>query len=210
MAGVGMFLALKSSSEVEGDLNAALRALVTRQLRSKESVADGARGWHGARLHAVHLLAGRALEELPGRAVDELLETGAVVGVAALGQGQGARVIVSQADGALISVSSTSSPGQGVGTDQVTSAGPGYGLLVRWGWSEAGPWTWLVTTGLVPGSSLLGRLERLEGVYVHHVVVLANKLSQPMVGRVVEELRICGREISLDLQGATSNSDTVA
>ena len=144
LAGVGMFGALKSSSEVEGDLNTARSALVARQLVAEESVADGAGGRHGPRLDAVHLLAGRALEELPGRAVDELLETEAVVGVATLGQSQGGLVIVSQTDGALISVSSSSStPGHGVGTDQITSGGPGSGwLMVRWGCGAAGTWTW--------------------------------------------------------------------
>ena len=143
LAGVGMFGALKSSSEVEGDLNTARSALVARQLVAEESVADGAGGRHGPRLDAVHLLAGRALEELPGRAVDELLETEAVVGVATLGQSQGGLVIVSQTDGALISVSSSSSPpGHGVGTDQITSAGPSGWLRVRWGCGAAGTWTW--------------------------------------------------------------------
>ena len=143
LAGVGMFRALKSSSEVEGDLNTARSALVARQLVAEESVADGAGGRHGPRLDAVHLLAGRALEELPGRAVDELLETEAVVGVATLGQSQGGLVIVSQTDGALITVSSSSPPGHGVGTDQITSTGPGSGWLrVRWGCGAAGTWTW--------------------------------------------------------------------
>ena len=115
-----MFGALKSSSEVEGDLNTARSALVARQLVAEESVADGAGGRHGPRLDAVHLLAGRALEELPGRAVDELLETEAVVGVATLGQSQGGRVMILQADGALVSLSR---PGHGVGADQITSNG---------------------------------------------------------------------------------------
>ena len=133
---VGMFGTLNSSSEVEGDFNASRSTLVTLQLVRELSVADGPRGWHGTRLDPVHLLAGRALEELPGRAVDELLETGAVVGVAALGEGQRGPVMISQADVALVSVStsSTSSPGNGVGADQITSTGASCGLLGRsWG-----------------------------------------------------------------------------
>ena len=127
-----MFRALNSATEVEGDLNAARSRLVTLQLVSEEPVADGPGGWHGPHLHTVDLLAGWALEELPGRAVDELLETGAVVGVAALGEAQGGSVVISQADGALLL---DSSPGHGVGTDQVTSnsTGSGYGGLLSWG-----------------------------------------------------------------------------
>ena len=70
LARVGMFRTLKSIGEAEGDLNTALGTLVTLQLVTQESVADGSRGWHGPGLHAVHLLACGALEELPGRAVD--------------------------------------------------------------------------------------------------------------------------------------------
>ena len=134
-AGVGMFRALNSTTEVEGDLDAARSSLVTLQLGGEESVADGPRGWHRPHLDPVDLLAGGALEELPGRAVDELLETGAVVGVAALGESQGGPVIVSQADGTLLSTSSTSGPGHGVGADQVTSTGASYGWLGRRGGS---------------------------------------------------------------------------
>ena len=145
LARVGVFRALDPSSEVEGDLNTARSRLVTLELVSEQPVTDGPRGWHGPHLDPVDLLAGGALEELPGRAVDELLETEAVVGVATLGQSQGGLVIVSQTDGALISVSSSSSPpGHGVGTDQITSTGPGSGWLrVRWrGCGAAGTWTW--------------------------------------------------------------------
>ena len=135
-AWVGMFRSLNSATEVEGDLNPARSILVALQLVCQEFVADGPRGRHGAHHDPVDLLAGGALEVHPGRAVDELVETGAVVGVAALGEGQRGSVMISQADVALVSVStsSTSSPGNGVGADQITSTGASCGLLGRsWG-----------------------------------------------------------------------------
>ena len=122
----GVFRALNSPREPEGDLDTTGSTLVARQLVGEEPVADGPRGRHGARLDSVDLLASWALEELSGRAVDELLETGSVVGVAALGESQRAPVLVCQTDVALLTVSITTttstSPGHSVGADQVTSS----------------------------------------------------------------------------------------
>ena len=50
---IGVFISL--------GINTALGTLVTLQLESDESVADGSRGWHGPGLDAVHLLACGAL-----------------------------------------------------------------------------------------------------------------------------------------------------
>ena len=123
-----MFRALSSISEGEGDLNTARSTLVPLQFKGKKPVADAPRGGHGPRLHSVHLLTRGALQELPGRAVDQLAETVSVVSVATLGQRQRGLVLLSQTDVALLplpAVSSPTSPGHGVRANQVASTGPG-------------------------------------------------------------------------------------
>ena len=82
-------------------------------------MSDSAIGGHGAYLHTVDLLTGGALQELPGGAEDELLETGEVVGVATLVESEGGLVLVTEADAALSLVPTV--PRHRVPTDQIPS-----------------------------------------------------------------------------------------
>ena len=99
-AWVGMFRALNSATEVEGDLDGAA-ALVAAEGECLEDVADPPRARHRPRPHPIHLLAGRTLQERVAGVAQQRLQTRPVVGVAALGQTEGGVVLLAQTDGAL-------------------------------------------------------------------------------------------------------------
>ena len=111
---------LYSGSEVEGDLDGAA-GLVAWERRGGEDVGDPARARHGPRLDAVHLLAGRALDECLAGVVDEGLKAGPVVGVATLGQTEGGVVLLTQTNTAIIRALPV--PGDSVEIDEVIYTG---------------------------------------------------------------------------------------
>lgn len=78
---------------------------------------NSARAWHRPRLDAVHLLAGRALDERLAGVVDEGLEARPVVSVATLGQAEGGVVLVTETDPAIIRAQPI--PGDCVEIDEV-------------------------------------------------------------------------------------------
>ena len=106
--------------EVEGDLDSAT-VLVPREGDGGEDVGDPARARHGPRLDAVHLLAGRALDERLAGVVEEGLKAGPVVGVATLGQAEGGVVLLAQTNTAIIRALPV--PGDSVEIDEVIYTG---------------------------------------------------------------------------------------
>ena len=75
---------LYSGPEVESDFDSAT-FLVPWEREGVEDVGDPARARHRPRLHAVHLLAGRALDERLASVVNQSLKTRPVVSVATHG-----------------------------------------------------------------------------------------------------------------------------
>ena len=71
---------LYSGPEVESDLDGAT-VLVPWEREGVEDVGDPARARHRSRFHAVHLFAGRALDERLASVGDQSLETRPVVSV---------------------------------------------------------------------------------------------------------------------------------
>ena len=90
---------------------------------------NSARAWHRPRLDAVHLLAGRALDERLAGVVDEGLEAGPVVSVATLGQAEGGVVLVTETDPAIIRAQPI--PGDCVEIDEVIYTGAAKVVIIE-------------------------------------------------------------------------------
>ena len=90
---------------------------------------NSARAWHRPRLHAVHLLAGGALNERLAGVVDEGLEARPVVSVATLGQAEGGVVLVTETDPAIIRAQPI--PGDCVEIDEVIYTGAAKVVIIE-------------------------------------------------------------------------------
>ena len=117
-----------SGPEVECNFYGAT-GLIAWEGSGGQSVGDPTRAWHRPRLHAVHLLAGRALDKGLAGVVDKGHEARPVISVAALGQAEGGVVLVAKTNPAIIRAHPI--PGDCVKSDEVIYTGAAKVVIIE-------------------------------------------------------------------------------
>ena len=123
-----MITHLYARPEVECDLDSAT-VLVPLERCGDENVGDPARARHRPRLHTIHLLAGRALDERLASVVDKSFETRPVVGVATLGKTERGIILRTQTDPAVIRAKPV--PRDCVESDEVMDTGSAIVVIIE-------------------------------------------------------------------------------